>query len=160
MAATNVKLVKDWFKSGLWTEAGLAMATSDVEWVLPATIADAVLDGRRLVGAEGLRELGYLSTAMYAERQPPEIGFMLEGTHSNGAEWVVMQSRVRAGLHNGASYSNSYCFTFRIDSVQHKVAEVHEHFDSRRLYDLAMGTASDLAALRQRIEHARAADTG
>jgi ketosteroid isomerase-like protein len=158
MATSNVKLVRDWFKAGLWTEAGLAMATSDVEWVLPATIATAVLDGRRLVGAAGLRELGYLSVAMYAARQPPEIQFMVDGNTAEGHDWVVMQTRVGAVLHNGAGYSNSYCFTFRISDG--KVAEVHEHFDSKLLYDLAMGTAEDLAGVRQRIEQARAADTG
>ena len=151
MSTSNVTLVKNWFKAGLWTEPALSMVTSDVQWILPATITTAVLDGRSLVGAGGLRELGYLSHAMYADRQPPTVQFWVEAEN-----WVVMQNRVNATLHNGASYSNSYCFTFRIDLG--KVAEVHEHFDSKLLYDLAMGTPEDLAGVRERIEHARVAD--
>ncbi|MGD9795893.1 MAG: nuclear transport factor 2 family protein [Acidimicrobiia bacterium] len=149
MTNANVALVKDWFKAGLWSDAGLAMTTETVEWVLPTTIADAVVDGRRLVGAEGLRELGYLSVAMYAQREPTDVQFTI-----GGDDWVVMQTRVRARLHNGAQYSNSYCFTFRIAGG--KVAEVHEHFDSKLLYDLALSTPDDLIGVRQRIEQARA----
>jgi hypothetical protein len=108
MSQDNKALVQRWFGLGLSTAEALKLVDRDVKWHLPETVAVALTgDPGPAIGHQGIRWVTRMSDAVYAERRPSEVDFVIaEG------DWVVMQMTVTSRLHTG-DYRNRYVFTIR-----------------------------------------------
>jgi ketosteroid isomerase-like protein len=151
VSTENKDLVQRWFALGLSSDEALALVHPEVRWHLPETVALALTDDTGpAVGHDGLRWVTRMSDAVYAERRPSEVDFVIAD-----GDWVVMQLTVTSRLHTG-EYRNRYVFTIRCE--QGLVREVYEHLDSHRFATQALSPPGVLAELRQRIDQATAAD--
>lgn len=145
VSQANKDLVQRWFALGLSTDEALELVTDDVRWHLPPAVAVLLKDDATpAVGHDGLRWVTRMSNAVYAERRPSELEFIVAD-----GDWVVMQLVVNSRLHTG-DYRNRYCFTIRCD--QGRIAEIHEHLDSLHFFRTALDPAESLSAVRKRID--------
>lgn len=140
----NQDVVARWFALGLSTPAALELVHDDVRWHLPPSLAVLLKDDPGpALGHNGLRWVTRMSDAVYAERRPSEVDFVI-----SAGEWVVMQTVVNSRLHTGG-YRNRYCFTIRCAAG--RIAEIHEHLDSLHFHSAALQPPRALADVRSRI---------
>jgi ketosteroid isomerase-like protein len=144
-AAANKDLVERWFALGLSTPQALELVREDVRWHLPPAIASLLKDDVGAAeGPDGLRWVTGMSDAVYAERRPSEVDFIIAD-----GDWVVMQMVVNSRLHTG-DYRNRYCFTVRCE--QGRIAEIYEHLDSLHFFRVALDPPEALSGVRDRID--------
>jgi ketosteroid isomerase-like protein len=144
--AANKDLVQRWFALGLSTPEALELVRDDVRWNLPPALARLLKDDAGAAeGLDGLRWVTRMSDAVYAERRPSEVDFLLAD-----GDWVVMQMVVNSRLHTG-DYRNRYCFTIRCD--QGRIAEIYEHLDSLHFFRTALDPPQALSGVRERIDN-------
>jgi len=144
-SAKNKDLVGRWFALGLSTPEAVELVRDDVRWHLPPALAVLLKDDAgAAVGHDGLRWVTRMSDAVYAERRPSELDFLIAD-----GDWVVMQTVVNSRLHTG-DYRNRYCFTIRCE--QGLIAEVHEHLDSLHFFRVALDPPELLSGIRRRID--------
>jgi ketosteroid isomerase-like protein len=145
VSQANKELVQRWFALGLSTPEALELVRDDVRWHVPPALAVLVKDDAGAAeGHDGLRWVTRMSDAVYAERRPSVLDFLVaEG------DWVVMQTVVNSRLHTG-DYRNRYCFTIRCE--QGRIAEIYEHLDSLHFFRTALDRPEALAGIRRRID--------
>jgi ketosteroid isomerase-like protein len=145
VSQANKDLVQRWFALGLSTPEALELVRDDVRWHLPPALAALLKDDAGPAeGPDGLRWVTRMSDAVYAERRPSDLDFVVaEG------DWVVMQTVVNSRLHTG-DYRNRYCFTIRCR--QGRIAEVYEHLDSLHFFRAALDPPAALAGVRRRTD--------
>jgi ketosteroid isomerase-like protein len=145
-AAANKALVQRWFALGLSTPEALELVREDVRWELPPALASLLKDDAGPAeGPEGLRWVTRMSDAVYAERRPSEVDFVIAD-----GDWVVLQMVVNSRLHTGP-YRNRYCFTIRCE--QGRIAQIYEHLDSLHFFRAALDPPQALSGVRDRIEN-------
>ncbi|WP_167760464.1 nuclear transport factor 2 family protein [Blastococcus sp. CT_GayMR16] len=141
----NKDVVQRWFALGLSTPEALDLVADDVRWHLPPSLAVLLKDDASAAeGHDGLRWVTRMSDAVYAERRPSEVDFLIAD-----GDWVVMQMVVNSRLHTG-DYRNRYCFTIRC--AQGRIAEIYEHLDSLHFFRTALDPPQALSDVRARID--------
>lgn len=142
----NKDVVQRWFALGLSTPEALHLVQDDVRWHLPPSLAVLLKDDAAAAeGHDGLRWVTRMSDAVYAERRPSEVDFLIAD-----GDWVVMQMVVNSRLYTG-DYRNRYCFTIRC--AQGRIAEIYEHLDSLHFFRSALHPQQKLSGVRGRIDH-------
>ncbi|HEY0508504.1 MAG TPA: nuclear transport factor 2 family protein [Blastococcus sp.] len=142
----NKDLVQRWFALGLSTPEALELVRDDVRWHLPPALAALLKDDVGAAeGQDGLRWVTRMSDAVYSERRPSEVDFLIAD-----GDWVVMQMVVNSRLHTG-DYRNRYCFTIRCE--QGRIAEIYEHLDSLHFFRTALDPPQALSGVRERIDN-------
>jgi ketosteroid isomerase-like protein len=146
IAAANKDLVQQWFALGLSSPEALELVRDDVRWHLPPALASLLKDDVGAAeGPAGLRWVSRMSDAVYAERRPSEVDFLIAD-----GDWVVMQMVVNSRLHTG-DYRNRYCFTIRCE--EGRIAEIYEHLDSLHFFRAALDPPQALSGVRERIDN-------